>query len=253
MEHQTIHVWSLQTYYVYSRDLWATTDLTLFLHGRWSSHASFFSLLQFMDQKWLPYLALDLPGFGRTQFPPENRGLDDYVDFVHSFLQNLWLVPTQVVGHSFGARIISLLVYQQLIQPQHIVFIGGAGIQDNSHNSAKLRILKLGKKLLHHLWQEKLTHYLQKKLRSPDYQQAWALEHIFLNTISQDLQYTYPHIKQPTLLIRGSEDTQTPIEQANQMLNLLPYAQLQVIPGWTHFVHEEYPMQVSRLLFPDLF
>ena len=50
--------------------------------------------------------ALDLPGFGKSDEPNEIWNVDKYVDFVQKFIKKLNLKEINLIGHSFGGRII---------------------------------------------------------------------------------------------------------------------------------------------------
>jgi len=87
--------------------------------------------------------------------------------------------------------------------------------------------------------QPALRKRLYNSAGSTDYLQADQMQKIFLNVVNEDLLPEVAKITQPTLLIWGQNDTETPIKYANLMLNLLTNGQLVVMPDAGHFVHIE--------------
>lgn len=47
----------------------------------------------------------DLPGFGQSDYPPEDWSVGDYAEFVWQFLEKLNIKNFYLLGHSFGGRI----------------------------------------------------------------------------------------------------------------------------------------------------
>jgi pimeloyl-ACP methyl ester carboxylesterase len=64
----------------------------------------------------------------------------------------------------------------------------------------------------------------------------------------RDQQSTLRRIKQPTLLICGAEDTIFPVKRHEFMAQLIPYAQLAVLPGVGHLPSLEAPAAFGETL-----
>ena len=60
----------------------------LILHGWADSSKGLAALTNELAQKY-DVIAIDLPGFGATQLPPQAWGLTDYADFVKHFLEKI--------------------------------------------------------------------------------------------------------------------------------------------------------------------
>jgi pimeloyl-ACP methyl ester carboxylesterase len=58
--------------------------------------------------------------------------------------------------------------------------------------------------------------------------------------------------RRPTLLIHGQEDTTFPVEQCARLCELIPTAELHVIPDAGHIAHYEHPEVVNPLLIEFL-
>src|SRR5437588_136437 len=75
------------------------------LHGWGDSSATFAKLIDSLKEKYT-VLTLDLPGFGATEKPPENWGIDDYAKFVSAWLTKVNTKDTKgIIGHSYGGAV----------------------------------------------------------------------------------------------------------------------------------------------------
>lgn len=101
----------------------------LLLHG-WGDTAKTFKGIERELTRKYQVTALDLPGFGATQIPPDVWGLKDYADFVQAFCTKLKLQPNVVVAHSNGAAVAIKAVSKGKLSPDQLVLIGAAGIRN---------------------------------------------------------------------------------------------------------------------------
>ena len=79
-----------------------------------------------------------------------------------------------------------------------------------------------------------------------DYLAAGPLKETFLNIISEDLSDSAKKITQPTLLIWGEDDTETPLSDGKKMAGLIPNSKLEVIKNAGHFVYKEKTAEVAE-------
>ena len=104
-------------------------ECVLFLHG-WGANLTLFEGLMATVSKKYIAVALDLPGFGKSDEPSEPWSVDDYAEFVIKFISQLSLKPVALIGHSFGGRLmIKLLANKLLLSVKYAVFIDAAGIK----------------------------------------------------------------------------------------------------------------------------
>ena len=81
--------------------------LLVMLHG-WGSNIDLFSgVVGFAKSKY-HVVAMDMPGFGKSDEPVDPMNVDDYVEFVLSFIKKLYPEEKEIIflGHSMGGRII---------------------------------------------------------------------------------------------------------------------------------------------------
>ena len=78
----------------------------MMLHG-WGSNIDLFAgVISFAKAKY-HVVAMDMPGFGKSDEPAEPMNVDAYVEFVLAFLKELYPQEKEVIflGHSMGGRI----------------------------------------------------------------------------------------------------------------------------------------------------
>lgn len=63
-----------------------------------------------------------------------------------------------------------------------------------------------------------------------------------------DVRPRLAHISCPTLVVSGEEDTATPVEEAKEILDLVPGARLEILPGAAHMIQAMRPAALGRIL-----
>ncbi len=218
-------------------------ETLVLLHG-WGSNIKLFDGIFDLMSGQYNVLAPDMPGFGLSQEPSSPWCVDDYVDFVIDFLKSLNIKKASFLGHSFGGRgIIKLLNRPDLpFEIDKLVLVDSAGIkpEKNFKQKLKLRVYKLSKGVLNLAPVKKLfpdaLENLRKKNGSADYNNASPImRQCLVKVVNEDLTHLLPSIKQPVLLIWGSNDTATPLSDGKLMESLMPEAGLAVIEGVGHY------------------
>lgn len=227
----------------------------LLLHGWGSSLEPYRRLMDLLATKYF-VIALDMPGFGKTEEPKCAWGVDEYVDFVLDFLKQFEIQKISLVGHSFGGRVIIKMANRTLpFSISKIVLIDSAGIrpQPSKKRSFKQNCYKLGKwfatrKLIARLFPE-LLEKLRVKFGSADYAAASPLmRQCLVKVVNEDLSHLLPTITPPTLLVWGENDTATPLSDAKKMEADIPNAGLAVIKNAGHFSFVEQPILFGRIM-----
>ena len=94
-----------------------------------------------------------------------------------------------------------------------------------------------------------LLEKLKSKFGSADYKNASPImQQSLVKLIHEDLKEELPHIQVPTLLLWGTKDTETPIEDAELMEKLIPDAGLVKFENASHYVFLERMGQVHRII-----
>lgn len=224
-------------------------DNVLLLHGWGASIDLYQALLNELSHHYTVY-ALDMPGVGRSDEPPEPWCVDDYADLVTAFIHAMGIKKTHLIGHSFGGRVITKLMNrpERPAEVDKIVFIDAAGIKPKKKLKTKIRVgtYKIAKVIfnnpvMHFLYPDYLEN-MRRKNGSADYNSATpVMRSTLVRVVNEDLKALLPGIDRPTLLIWGENDPTTPLKDAKEMERLIPDAGLVVAKGAGHFSYLEQP------------
>ena len=204
-------------------------------------------------------LLIDFPGFGKSGRPPEPWGVPEYAACLKELLEKLSFLPCAAVGHSFGCRVTAWAAAEWPELFQKIVFTGAAGIRKEPDEAAKKRSITYQKKkkilkkieniAILHDFGELLEEKLRKKYGSRDYNSLDAeMRKTFVKIISLDLRDRYPRIQQPTLLIWGDADNETPLWMGQEIEKLIPDAGLVILEGGSHFAYLEQAARFNTIV-----
>jgi pimeloyl-ACP methyl ester carboxylesterase len=196
--------------------------------------------------------ALDLPGFGQTDLPPEAWGVEDYQAFVAAFMDALAIERPAVVGHSNGGRIAIRMAATEPARASRLVLVDSAGIRPRRTLRWYRRVgmAKLGKHAARFLGApgERLRSLLVSRAASADYAAAGPLRPTLVRLVNADLRPLMPRIAVPTLLVWGSQDADTPLSAAREMERLIPDAGLVVLEGAGHYSYLDQSARFGRIV-----
>ncbi|MCC7356043.1 MAG: alpha/beta hydrolase [Candidatus Doudnabacteria bacterium] len=229
-----------------------TGPVLLMLHGWKDTLHTFDALVPSLTSNFR-IVRLDLPGFGKTELPRLTWDLDDYIHFLASFLKKIECSPDYMLGHSFGARVIIKGVSEHTFVPKKIVLISAAGVTKKRYLRSTIYkvIAKIGKFFTAIPLLSRFRPILRRNLYNSagsDYLDAGLLKETYLRVINEDLSNRVSNIAVPTYLIWGSEDSSTPVSDAQFLENEMKNAQLQVFEGNSHFVHQEEHEKISQAI-----
>ena len=184
---------------------------------------------------------IDLPGFGKTPPPPE-EGWDtsQYGDLVLEYIKKNDLKEITLLGHSFGGRVSLRIACKEPELVKRLILVDSHGLKPKRGTAKKIKIWLIAKlakftKLIDkicatNLFKEKFA----KKFGSPDYLNAGILKNTFIKTIKEDQTAELSAIKSRTLLLWGSDDTETPLEMGRRFKTLIKNSKLIVLEGKGH-------------------
>ena len=229
--------------------------LVLLLHG-WGDSAKGLSALANELSKKYQVLSLDLPGFGASQAPTSVWDLDNYANFLELFLNKVGVKqPYTVVGHSNGGALAIRAVNINKLKPQKLILLAASGIRTGQ--ASKRLVLKVIAKAgnIATIWMpERYRRALRKSLYGAAGSDALVAPHLletFKRTVRQDVQTDAAALDVPTLLIYGKNDRAVPIADGQKYHALIKNSKLEIIDS-EHFVHQEQPEQVVKLIMEFL-
>lgn len=234
-----------------------TGEDILVLHG-WG--ASIKTMRPVIDALVLGFCvtAVDFPGFGGSDMPPDTYGVPEYMDIVYRLLKLLGIKKTHIICHSFGGRVAVMLAAKHPDTTGKIVFTGAAGLIKRRSLKRRLRTFayktakrinrgRVIKRVLKALGKD-VGSYV-KNAGSADYKALPEnMKKVFVRIVNLDLKSFLPYIKSPSLLIWGENDTETPLKFGRIMEKLIPDAGLVVFPGAGHYAYLEYSGRFNHIV-----
>lgn len=233
------------------------SNRVVLLHG-WGCDTSLMKPVADDLARDMQVLSLDFPGHGKSSRPPEPWGVPEYAAATLEALRQLNFLPCAVIAHSFGGRVAAYLAAEDSSLFTKLIFTGAAGIkkpqtEEGRRRTARYKRLKglcraLGRMSVFGSLPEKMEEKLRQKYGSRDYNALDAdMRQTFVKVISLDLSDRYREIRQPTLLIWGDQDTETPLWMGRQMERDIPDAGLAVLEGGTHFAYLEQVQRFNKI------
>ena len=242
-----INVSGIRTNYTITGD----GDPVLLLHG-WGAQIESFAPVIFALEKYRRVIALDLPGFGKSDTPDRVWTVHDYKDFTLAFMAAAGIEKTDVLCHSFGGRITILMAAENPEKISKIVFVDSAGIRPKRtlRYYFKIYSYKMAKRIAKS-WRLSAifkvfgidVHKKIKNAGSEDYKNLPDdMKKTFINVVNEDLSPYLKKIQSPSLLVWGAEDMDTPLAFAQKMEKEIPDAGLVVLEGAGHFSYlDQFP------------
>ena len=231
-------------------------DLIVLLHG-WGSNITLFANMMELLSKKYKVVAMDMPGFGKSDEPKEVWDVSSYVQFVIDFLKDYDTKEVMLLGHSFGGRVIIKMPSRDDLpfKVTKVILVDSAGIMPPKSNkkSWRTRYYKLGRTVLSwgivkKIFPDALENF-RKKMGSADYAAASPMmRQVMVKVVNEDLEPYLPNIKAPTLLVWGVNDTATPLSDGEKMEKLIPDAGLVKLENAGHYSFLEQQFTFNRVM-----
>lgn len=226
---------------------------TIVLFHGWGANKEAFTPIIKRLSEYMRVVALDFPGFGKSDEPKEIWDVDKYSEFMKSFIKEADCEEAIWLGHSFGGRVIIKLFEKMEKKPEKIVLVDSAGIKPRRGAEYYLRVYsyKLGKKILKLPILNKTGLYeaLVKNAGSSDYKVlSENMRATMSRVVNEDLREYLRDINVPVLLIWGDNDTATPLSDAKIMDSLLSDSGIVVLEGAGHFSYLDRPQKFFAAL-----
>lgn len=215
-------------------------------------------------------VAVDLPGFGASPLPPWEISIPGYARFLERLCGALAIDAAAVVGNSMGGYVAAELAIASPQRVERLMLVSAAGItveylkRDRIMTGARVvaavgtrtaaRHASLAKRpvlrraglsfVVRHpdRLSAPLAHELMQGAGKPAF--LPAMEAILAHRISDRL----PQIACPTFVLWGEDDRVIPVRDARRFGELIPGAQLLVLPDTGHVAMLERPARFNALL-----
>lgn len=227
------------------------SPIVLFLHG-WRSEALVWrGLMEFLCQKGIGSIALDLPAFGKSQIPKKSLTISDYSAIVSEFIQKLDLRNIVLIGHSFGGAVSIKTSLNSNVADviKKLVLVNSSGIRLKRE---KTTLLLLSSKLVKPLFKPKFMQGIRRRIYkiigNEDYLDSTYIKETYLNVIEEDISPLLGDVDKPTLLVWGDKDKDTPLWMGKKMKEEIPDSQLKILKDTGHYSFLEKPEEFKSIL-----
>lgn len=230
----------------------------LILHGWMASIEAMAPIWRYFESvKSRKVVVLDFPGQGgKSGNLKEAWGVPEYSEMVKEFMNKLNIIKPDVIGHSFGGRVIIYLTSNNSDLFNKVILTDAAGIKKklSFKKWIKVRSYKCAKLFLKVFtpkdkYENKLNE-LRKKYGSSDYANITSdvVRETFNKVISLDLKNSLNKIKNPCLLIWGENDEDTPLYMAKIMEKKIKDSGLVVLKNAGHFSYTDASYQYNIIV-----
>lgn len=215
----------------------------IFLHGWGCDHTSFLFLQQYLTKSTLHFANLD--GFG-GQEPPTEPSIKGYAQRLKEYIIQNNLKNVVLVGHSFGGRV--AIEYASSNNCLGVVLVNSAGIKPRFSLKKQLKICKY-KVTKYFVNKGLISKQRLNKFGSPDYKNSnKMLQAVLVSCVNYNQKPLLKQINQPTLIVWGNKDNQTPLYMAKQLNKHIKNSTLFVLDNCGHFSFLQKPYQFYQYL-----
>ncbi|MFN2577618.1 MAG: alpha/beta fold hydrolase [Pyrinomonadaceae bacterium] len=242
----------------------------ILIHGFISSNLIWSNTLLPLARKGFRVIAPDLPGYGYSDKPPAARyTIDEQASAVAGLMDQLAIQRATIVGASYGGAIAATMALNYPERVDKLILIG-AVTNDEAKKKLLLRIsclpiigdiatpLFLGS----HWILRKRMQDMYRRMGKPVNERMVAARHHLLATSNahramirtarrwsaNHIQREASLIRQPTMLIWGDQDDHIPLEDAFQLRDAIPNANLIIFRNCGHLPPAEYPEQFVKVV-----
>lgn len=222
------------------------------LPGWGNTKETFTNIINFLKNTYKIYI-IDYPFFGDSPIPNRELTIYDYSELIYNFIKKNKINNPVIIAHSFGGRIVSLLISKYKLKVRKLMLIDVAGIKRFKLKVfLKEKIYKLLKRLTRLLpscIQLKVRNKLLLKFSSTDYLNVPSvMKKTFQNIIKENLKKHYKNINTETLIIWGEKDLDTPLKDGFLLNKMINNSALIVYKNSKHFSYLDYPYLTNKIL-----
>lgn len=210
----------------------------ILMHGWGGSNVSFAGTYEYLCGLNRDVVSIDFPGFGSSDLPPSEWGLEDYAACVSELRDALKLRKAILVGHSFGGRVALFLGSEPWVESLVLVDAAGLKPRFSLKRAYRIRKYKRAKRL-----GKDLTSY-----GSIDYLKLpQSMQPVFVRVVNTHLNDKLGSITCPVLIIWGKRDSETPMYMAHTLKRRIADSTLVVLQGG-HFAYIESNLKFNLIL-----
>ncbi len=227
----------------------------LILHGWDSSSDRWQKTGEILAENGFRVVIPDLPGFGKSDFPPSPWLVGDYLELIVKFIEKINCQRPFLFGHSFGGRISIKFgaVYPEKISG--LILCSAGGVISKKRTKVKIFyfLAKLGKFFFLAPVIKESRSFAQRVLYrlagARDYLKASPImKETMEKVISEDLTPFLNQINLETLIIWGKKDKILPLSDAHLIKGKTPNSDLIVMENIGHAPNLEAPEKLAKII-----
>jgi pimeloyl-ACP methyl ester carboxylesterase len=188
-----------------------------------------------------PVFAIDLPGFGESDAPPQAMDISQLAMAMERWMQAVAIPRAHLVANSMGCQLVAHMASRCPARVATVTFIG-ATIDPSRHRFAT-QCIALLRDAFHEpgsLW----AMWLRDFFRAGIFRSVAMTRAMFADHIEEQL----PKIRAPVLVIRGGTDPTMPVRWAEEAARGVPLGRFAEVEGEPHCVHYTSPDRVAALI-----
>ena len=230
----------------------------LILHGWGVGSDSWVEAAVLLAQVNYKIIVPDMPGFGKSEVPKTAWKVDDYVEWVKDFAEELKLDNFVLLGHSFGGQVATKFAAIYPKKVDKLVLCAAAVIRKPRLDSRQrlAKFLARGKVLFQNIpfgIYPVLRKIVYRVAGTRDYAQLrGVMAQTFLNVVSESVLDSAKIIAAPTLIVWGEKDAETPIEDAHEISRQIINSKLITIHGAGHKLHRTHAQELANIIMSNL-
>ena len=228
----------------------------LLVHGLGSSAMQDWGRLVAPLGRQFHVYAPDLPGFGRSERPPDaDYSIPMQVAAVRSFMDTLEIDRARVAGISMGGWIVSRLASESPERVERLVVVDGAGMESDGSDIPADALLPRDEEGVRRLIAT-VRHdppatpsFVVRDILARRLQEEWIIRRALVAMRDGDdwLNGTLARADMPILIIWGKQDVLIPLEYGTALQAEFPRAQLEVLDGCGHVPIADCPEAFDRV------
>ena len=223
----------------------------ILVHGLGSSSEVWRDALPHLSRAYR-VIALDLPGYGKSDKPRIEYSIEYYVAALNAFIGSLGAGKVTLVGNSMGGWIAALTAADNPQSVSHLILVDSAGLRSDTPPSVNLNPATQAEyqTLLDTFFDD--TSLVSEAMVVEQWKYRKSIQRTVQSTLESlktkgpPLDKRLKDIQTPTLIIWGRQDTVIPLVTANRFASGIRNAKLVIIHNAGHLPHVEKPREFSR-------
>ena len=248
-------------------------DAIVFIHGLGANWQTFLENIPFFAETH-HVLALDLPGFGRSEMPAEDISIPFYADVIDELLELTGVEAATLVGNSMGGFVGAEVAVRHPHRAESLVLVSPAILWGEYRRAkplmslARVSELTVGRFLV-----GEVPRFLVKRPRlraagiwlggiEYPHRLSRELQHELILTVKRTQGFTpallafgnypvreeLPKISCRTLLVWGDKDRLVTVKHAEQLAELIPESRVEIFRRTGHVAMLERPDRFNRVV-----